>query len=104
MNSPDYFSRDHIVRDEKNRPIGRAVLKNDFKPHEDLQVVVLKIPVVKVKSKTIFGMIIYINKEPYYIPKDLPKSKLASNKLDHRLGLFVLQYIGDKKDGDKAQD
>ena len=97
MTSPDYFSRDHIVRDAKNCPIGRAVLRDDFKPYEDLKVVVLKIPVVKAESKTILGMTIYINEEPYYIPKDLPKSKLASNKLDHRLGLFVFKYIGDKK-------
>lgn len=95
---PNYFSRDRIVRDSKNRPIGRAVLRDDFKPYEDLKVVVLKIPLVKTDGETVLGMTVYINEEPYLIPNDLPKSKVMSNKLDHRVGTFILKYMGEKNE------
>ena len=100
MNKPNYFSRDHIVRDSNNRPIGRAVLKEDFLPYQDLKVVVLKVPLSKISSRSVLGMTVYINEEPYMIPKDLPISKVSSSSLDHRVGLFVLKYIGEKDNDD----
>ena len=42
------FKQDHIVRDEKGRPLGRIVMRDDnaYEEGKDIEVAILEIPLI----------------------------------------------------------
>ena len=75
------FAADRIVRDNRGMPMGRCVFKVNFKyvtGMPEIPIALCEFPKVYVKDPR--GMTFYIEKIPYYVPKDL--SDVRINRAD----------------------
>jgi len=94
MTGPNYFGRDHVIRDAKNRPLGRVVLVEDFVEKVDLKLVLAKVPRSYLES--LDGEIVYINQEPYQFPEEISPVRKSSTDINVFVNTVILKYIGDK--------
>lgn len=70
-----FFNKDRILRDKSGRPIGRAVLASNYVIGANIPIAVLTVP--KAFFRSLKSVVFYVDKVPYKIPDDLPKSKLS---------------------------
>lgn len=89
--SPKTFKRDHIVRDKKGGPLGRAVMRNDdaYEEGKDLEISILKIPVEFLDR--VIGSHVYIDGFRYKIPGDTPDFRRNRRGKDWIISSFILQ-------------
>jgi hypothetical protein len=95
--SPKTFEKDHIIRDETGKPLGRLVMRNDedYEEGQDIQVAVLKVPVAF--KETILGSEVYVDGYRYKIPDEIPKFRVNQRTNDWVASSFLLCRSGNHK-------
>lgn len=89
--SPKTFKQDHIVRDKKGGPLGRAVMRNDdaYEEGKDLEISILKIPLELLDK--VSGAHVYIDGFRYKIPANTPDFRRNRRDKDLVISSFILQ-------------
>lgn len=85
------FSKDHLVRTSSGKPLGRVIMSSNYKEGEDIQIALLEIPMVFVKA--VKGYVLYIDGNPYRIPKELPDIRITKTGLKWVINTFVLEKL-----------
>ena len=70
-----FFKKDHLVTDQKGKPLGRVVLMGDYHENEPIKVSVLSVPKsfqIDLKSYTF-----YVDGNPYEIDKSTPDVRFS---------------------------
>ena len=90
---PKTFRHDHVLRDEKNRPLARAILRDDrvYEEGEPIEVAILTVPVAKMKK--VRGRTFWVDGVPYRIPDDLSPLKLKEVAGKHMINNFHLRPV-----------
>lgn len=87
---PKTFRHDHVLRDEKNRPLARVILRDDrgYVEGEPIAVAILTVPVAKMKK--VQGRTFWVDGTPYRVPDDLLPMKLKEVAGKHMINNFHL--------------
>ena len=88
--TPKTFKYDHVIRDEKGKPVGRVVMRDDdaYEPGKDIQVAILKIPIEFRES--ILGSLVFVDEYCYKLPDKLPNFRLNKRNKDWVASSFIL--------------
>ena len=89
--SSNTFKYDHLIRDEKGKPVGRVVMRNDgaYREGKDIEISILKIP-LEFRDR-ILGSYVFIDGYKYKIPEKLPNFRLNKRDRDWVATSFILQ-------------
>ena len=89
--SPGTFRFDHVLRDDRGVPVGRAVMVDDegYQEGKDIQIVLLKIP-LQFREK-ILGSFVYIDGFRYKLPESLPEFRINKRERDWVASSFILR-------------
>jgi hypothetical protein len=85
------FKYDHLLRDSKGLPFGRVVLKNDYKEGENIEAVLVEIPLVN--TNYVKGLQFYIDGYKYKIPSKLHDIRICKDNLRWLVNTFVLERV-----------
>ena len=90
---PKTFRHDHVLRDEKNLPLARVILRDDrvYEEGEPIEVALLTAPVAKMKK--IVGRIFWADGFSYRVPSDISPLKLKEASGKHMVNNFHLQPV-----------
>ena len=94
MNFPKTFRHDHVLRDEKNMPLARVILRDDrvYEPGQPIEVALLTVPLAKMRK--VRGRVFWADGFAYQVPDDLPGLKLREAGGKHTVNNFSLQLVG----------
>jgi hypothetical protein len=89
--SPGTFRFDHVLRDDKGVPVGRAVMLEDdaYAEGKDIPIVILKIP-LQFRDK-ILGSFVFVDGFRYKLPESLPEFRINKRENDWVASSFILR-------------
>lgn len=85
------FSFDKLLRDKNYRPVGRAVLMNEFSGEDKVYCVLLTAP--KEYISDVRGHTFYIDGVGYQIAKDTPEIRFTKTPLSIQVNTFYLEKV-----------
>jgi hypothetical protein len=96
MTESSQFSKDHVLRDRNNMPIGRAVVKDGFKFKKGIPIPVDLLMISEGKTSRPENLTYYVDGHPYRIPRNTPRVRFLTANGRHHVNSFILEPVNGK--------